>query len=148
MQILDLNQYWLLDMQLIYHRSDSRKLPRCAAPVASNLVRYEIQHTYCLLACGLLDHTSRFLCFSLNEAHNLWYCYIAFRCCVRLYSFPSHIPTKLVCMTSTFCRMLHRPPLSGRLSVSHRKKLGLVLVVIFCAILLTPCRQAYAGYYR
>lgn len=30
-------------------------LPRCAAPVASHLVRNEIQHTNCFSACGLLD---------------------------------------------------------------------------------------------
>jgi len=34
-------------------------LLRCAVPVAPYLVRYRIQHTYCLLPCGLLNHTSR-----------------------------------------------------------------------------------------
>ena len=34
-------------------------LPRCAAPVASYLVRYKIQHTSCLSSCGLLNVTSR-----------------------------------------------------------------------------------------
>ena len=33
-------------------------LPRCAAPVASCLVRHKIQHTSCLSACGLLNDTS------------------------------------------------------------------------------------------
>lgn len=54
-------------------------LPRCAAPVAPYLVRYRIQHTSCLLPCGLLNHTSRFRL----SLHRL-YCYLAFPCEVRL----------------------------------------------------------------
>ena len=54
-------------------------LPRCAAPVAPYLVRYRIQHTSCLLPCGLLNHTSRFR----SSLHRL-YCYLAFPCRVRL----------------------------------------------------------------
>ena len=54
-------------------------LPRCAAPVAPYLVRYRIQHTSCLLPCGLLNHTSR-----LRSSLHRWYCYLAFPCEVRL----------------------------------------------------------------
>jgi hypothetical protein len=36
-----------------------RNLLRCAAPAASYLVRYKIQHTSCLSSCGLLNVTSR-----------------------------------------------------------------------------------------
>ena len=58
-------------------------LPRCAAPVAPYLVRYRIQHTSCLLPCGLLNHTSRVR----SSLHRL-YCYLAFPCEVRLNNYP------------------------------------------------------------
>lgn len=55
--------------------SQIANLPRCAAPVAPYLVRYRIQHTSCLLPCGLLNHTSRIR----SSLHRL-YCYLAFPC--------------------------------------------------------------------
>ena len=54
-------------------------LPRCADPVAPYLVRYRIQHTSCLLPCGLLNHAS-----SLPSSVQLLHCYLAFPCEVRL----------------------------------------------------------------
>ena len=48
-------------------------LPRSAAPVASCLVRHKIQHSYCLLPCGLLNDSS-----SLPLTVQLLTCYIAF----------------------------------------------------------------------
>jgi hypothetical protein len=47
--------------------------PRSAVPVASRLVRRKIQHSYCLLPCGLLNDSS-----SLPSSVQLWTCYIAF----------------------------------------------------------------------
>ena len=58
-------------------------LPRCAAPVAPYLVRYRIQHTSCLLPCGLLNHAS-----SLPSSVQLLHCYLAFPCEVRLNNYP------------------------------------------------------------
>lgn len=58
-------------------------LPRCAAPVAPYLVRYRIQHTSCLLPCGLLNHAS-----SLPSSVQLSHCYLAFPCEVRLNNYP------------------------------------------------------------
>lgn len=54
-----------LNRHLLRHKSVAltieliANLPRCAAPVASYLVRYKIQHTSCLSSCGLLNVTSR-----------------------------------------------------------------------------------------
>ena len=59
--------------------SQIANLPRCAAPVAPYLVRYRIQHTSCLLPCGLLNHAS-----SLPSSVQLLHCYLAFPCEVRL----------------------------------------------------------------
>lgn len=58
-------------------------LPRCAAPVAPYLVRYRIQHTSCLLPCGLLNHASSF-----PSSVQLLHCYLAFPCEVRLNNYP------------------------------------------------------------
>ena len=58
-------------------------LPRCADPVAPYLVRYRIQHTSCLLPCGLLNHAS-----SLPSSVQLLHCYLAFPCEVRLNNYP------------------------------------------------------------
>lgn len=60
-----------------------RNLPRSAAPVASYLVRYEIQHSSCLLPCGLLNRIS-----SLPSSVQLSYYRFAFPCEVRLSDYP------------------------------------------------------------
>ena len=55
----DLNRHLLKPNQMLYQFEQIANLPRCAAPVASYLVRYKIQHTSCLSSCGLLNVTSR-----------------------------------------------------------------------------------------
>lgn len=55
----DLNRHLLKPNQMLYQIEQIANLPRCAAPVASYLVRYKIQHTSCLSSCGLLNVTSR-----------------------------------------------------------------------------------------
>ena len=42
-------------------------LPRCAAPVASDLVRNEIQHTSCFSPCELLNGSSSFRHYTFNS---------------------------------------------------------------------------------
>jgi len=49
---------------------------RSAAPVAPYLVRYRIQHSYCLLPCGLLNDTSQIRGLTLLRLC----CYFAFAC--------------------------------------------------------------------
>ena len=58
-------------------------LLRCAVPVAPYLVRYSIQHTDCLLPCGLLNVTSSIRGLTLP----LLQCYYAFPCGVRQCSY-------------------------------------------------------------
>jgi len=65
-------------------------LLRCAAPVASHLVRNEIQHTNCFSACGLLDGFSsvRVLTLQLSNWYHAFSCEI--RLCTYLLAFSIH----------------------------------------------------------
>ncbi len=76
---LELNQLPIVHQTIALPDELFANLPRCAAPVAPYLVRYRIQHTSCLLPCGLLNHTSR-----IRGYLPRLYCYLAFPCRVRL----------------------------------------------------------------
>jgi len=47
---------------------------RSAAPVAPYLVRYRIQHSNCLLSCGLLNVVSSFRLFSSPSTITMLHC--------------------------------------------------------------------------
>ena len=96
---------------LLYHWTNNANLPRSAVPVASYLVRYEIQHSSCLLPCELLNVSSR-----IRDTHPLWRWYSAF---LREQS-DSYLPISLQHSVSLAATCESANPLtSHRLALMH-----------------------------
>ena len=93
---------------------------RCAGPVASHLVRNEIQHTAYLLPCGLLNVVSSFTCPMITGPINFGNANRSSTRMVELIHYPLTISFGWVCVFMVHLPMIIPSLLAKELSFDHK----------------------------